>query len=218
MNYARHIAGFSIATLALLVAMFIISLLTGVSQQYIEVVQTYIDYEKALRQGEGTLRIILAIDGLFIASYWLLGIFLVLALWKEERKLLLALSAFCITATAVLDIVENSEFLMFLESLAKDLPIDVAGIQQLMVTSTVKWNFAYFAFLFLGFVFPTGTSVERTAALFMRYVQLPVGILVHTLPASAWLLAAHLARFGVLVLLLALLAVIAGKWKQRSAT
>ena len=89
-----------------------ISLITGVNQQY-EVVDSYATYEKALREGEGILRMLLTIDGLFIASYWLLGI-LVLALWQDNRRFW-TLSVACISTTALLDIIENSEFVMFME-------------------------------------------------------------------------------------------------------
>jgi hypothetical protein len=212
MNYARHIPPLAMATGALLVMMFTISLFTGVNQQFIEVVQPYEAYIAALTSGENWLRVILTIDGLFIAAYWLLGIFLALTLWRDDRKLLLALSVAGISATAILDIIENNEFLMYLESLRHTLAIDPERIQTLMVMSAVKWHFAYFAFLFLGFAFPQETAKEKLTAGLMRYVLLPAGIVVHTLPASFWLLAAHLLRFGLLVAILLLLAGIARKW------
>lgn len=192
--------------------MFVISLITGVNQQYIETVHSLTDYENAIRQGEGILRVILAIDGLFIASYWMLGIFLVVSLWKEDRKLLLSLSVACISVTAILDIIENSEFLMFMESLRNELPIGGSSIQNLMVMSSVKWYFAYFAFLFLGFAFPVNTSTERNAAFLMKYIQLPVGILVFTIPVSPALFAAHLVRLAILLTILFLLAKVTRKW------
>ena len=130
--------------------MFAISLATGVNQQYIETVHSLVDYEKALSAGEKILRVILTIDGLFIASYWLLGIFLAIAIWKEERRIWLVLSVACISATAILDIIENSEFMMFIESLRNSLVIESENVQSVMVVSSVKWYLAYFAFLFLG--------------------------------------------------------------------
>lgn len=209
----RYVSAFAIVTALLLITMFVISLITGVNQQYIETVHSVTDYENAIRQGEGILRVILAIDGLFIASYWLLGIFLVLALWNDERKFLLALSVACISATAILDVIENSGFLMYMESLRNGLTIEGSSIQHLMVTSSVKWYFAYFAFLFLGFAFPVRTQSERGASFLMKYIQLPVGILVFTIPASTALFAAHLTRFGVLIALMVLVAAVARKWK-----
>ena len=83
-----------------------------------------------------------------------------------------------------------------------------------MVAGLVKWYLAYFAFLFLGFVFPSETKTEKVAAFLMKFVLLPIGILVFTIPASKYLLLAHLARFGVLVILLLLIALIAGKWNK----
>lgn len=217
MNYTRYITPVAIATLLLLVWMFSISLATGVNQQYIEVVQSHDEYLAALTNGEHWLRAILAIDGLFIASYWLLGIFLALVLWREDRKFFLALSVACISATAILDVIENSEFLMYIESLRHALTIDPENIQTLMVMSSVKWHFAYFAFLFLGFAFSQASAMERYASGLMKFALLPVGILVHTLPASGWLLAAHLLRFGLLALILILLAVIASRWRTNVA-
>ena len=157
-TYPRYISGFAISTALLLISMFVISLITGVNQQYIETIHALPDYENALRNGESILRVILTIDGLFIASYWLLGIFLGIHLWNDNRKLLLALSVACISVTAILDVIENSEFLMFMESLRNDLTLEGSSIQHLMVTSSVKWYFAHFAFLFLGFVIGTPCS------------------------------------------------------------
>jgi len=214
MNYPRYISASAISTAVLLVAMFTISFITGVNQQYFEGVDSYDVYTNALLKGEDILRILLTIDGLFIASYWLLGIFLVLTLWRDDRKFLLALSVACISGTALLDLIENSEFIMFMESLNKDLLIDHERIQKLMVAGSVKWYLAYFAFLFLGFGFPTETNTEQTASFIMKFVLLPVGILVFTIPASKALLFAHLARFALLVVLLILIALIAGKWSK----
>jgi uncharacterized membrane protein len=214
MNYPRYISAIAYSTAILLIAMFSISFVTGVNQQYFEGVDSYDVYTNALLKGENILRILLTIDGLFIASYWLLGIFLVLALWRDDRKFLLALSVACISGTAILDLVENSEFIMFMESLHKNLTIDHEHIQKLMVAGLVKWYLAYFAFLFLGFAFPTETNMEKTAAFIMKFVLLPVGILVFTIPASKALLFAHLSRFGFLVVLLILIGLIAGKWSK----
>ncbi len=214
MNYPRYISVIAISTAVLLIAMFTISFYTGVNQQYFEGVDSYDVYTKALQEGESILRILLTIDGLFIAAYWLLGIFLTLNLWRDDRKFLLALSVACISGTALLDLIENSAFIMFMESLHKDLSIDHASIQGLMVAGSVKWSLAYFAFLFLGLVFPSETKTEQTAAFLMKFVLLPVGILVFTIPASKALLFAHLARFGVLVVLLILVALIARKWSK----
>lgn len=211
---SRNIFVFALLTAGLLISMFVISLITGVNQQYIETVHALADYESALIHGESTLRLILTLDGLFIASYWLLGIFLVLALWKEERKLLLALSVACISVTAILDIIENSEFLMFMESLHNDLAIEGSDLQELMVTSSVKWYFAYFAFLFLGFAFPNDTAAERAASFLMKFIVLPSGILVFTIPASPALFAAHIMRLFVLLALLFLLARVAHIWRR----
>lgn len=212
MDYTQHISASAISTTVLLMVMFSISLITGVNQQYFESVDSYTNYLDALRSGDAILRILLTIDGLFIASYWLLGIFLVLALWRDDRKFLLALSVACISITAILDLMENSKFIMFLESLKSDLAVQPSDIQRIMVAGLVKWATAYFAFLFLGFAFPQTTKAERTAAFIMKFVLLPIGILVFTLPASPALLYAHLARFGLLVVLLLLIATSARKW------
>lgn len=212
MNYTQHISASAISTTVLLVAMFSISLITGVNQQYFETVDSYTAYLDALRSGDSVLRVLLTIDGLFIASYWLLGIFLVLALWRDDRRFLLALSVACISITAILDLMENSEFIMFMESLKSELAIPPSDIQKVMVMGLVKWALAYFAFLFLGFVFPLTTKTERAAAFIMKFVLLPIGILVFTLPASPALLYAHLARFVLLVVLLLLIATSARNW------
>jgi hypothetical protein len=216
MNYSRHIPPFAIATGVLLMMMFTISLITGVNQQFIEVVQPYEAYMAALINGENWLRLILAMDGLFIASYWLLGIWLTLTLWQDHLRFFLALSVGCISATAVLDVVENNEFLMYMDSLHHALAINPQNIQTLMVMSAMKWHFAYFAFLFLGFAFPQKSLQEKLAAGLMKYALFPVGILVHVLPASSWLVVMHLARFGLLAGILILLTLIARKWIANS--
>lgn len=213
----RYCSGLAFVTAGLLIAMFVISAITGVNQQYFESVHAHADYEAAMLNGEGSLRILLVIDALFIAAYWLLGIFLVRALWSDDRKFLLALSVACISVTAVLDVIENSEFLMFMESLGNAMKIPEGEIQSLAVMSAVKWHLAYFAFLFLGFAFPQTTSLERAASFMMKFIQFPVGILVFVIPASPALVLAHLFRLVVLLVLLAMLALAASKW-QRNVT
>lgn len=218
MLHSQKIFWLSVLTALLLISMFVISLITGVNQQYIETVHALADYERALMHGDHLLRVILIIDGLFIACYWLLGIFLMLALWNDGTKFLLAISTACISGTALLDVVENSTFMMFIESLTNNLSLEAESVQQLTVISSVKWYLAYFAFLFLGLSFPDESKSQRIVSFLMKFVLLPLGLLVFMIPASPALLIAHLLRFGVLIVVLFMLASVAKQWEQKAAT
>jgi hypothetical protein len=214
MNDARYIFPLSIITAVLMAFMLGISWVTGVNQQYFEMLHPLTEYEKVLGDGESILRIILTLDFIFIGAYWLLGIYLVLALWNENKRLLLSLSVACISVTAILDVIENNQFLVFIDSIGQGIPILAASVQTQVVYSSVKWQFAYFAFLFFGFAFPARTAVEQTGGFIMKYIQLPLGFLVYTIPASTLLVTAHLARFGMLLLLILLLGVSARNWMK----
>jgi hypothetical protein len=186
----------ALSALLVLLAAFAVELSAGVAQEPLEVVRPVAEYQELLLHRPGALRAVFALDHLFIASY--LSFFALLAayLWKLGRPRLVVGTAFgLLLATAVLDLFENVHILAMLAAAEQGRPPTPARIDFQAVLSTVKFQLSYLGQVLIGLVFPRETWLEKATVLALIFVQLPVGVLIHTgpKPLAQWL---ELVRFG----------------------
>ena len=205
-KYAAWTAG--LAGLMLFV-MLVISLATGITQQEFEFVKPAPEYTAGLLRYSGPLRLIISFDNIFLVAYSLGTWFFcrVLADRGADRNLLRATFAIVIIA-GLLDLAENMHILSMLRSSEQMTPLSAAQIELQSVLSAIKWHLAYAAFFVIGLAMRPRNFFEKIFVLSLIVVQMPVGILVYTVPSNElsrifqiWRYANLLAGFGVIATL-----------------
>ncbi|HEX4622140.1 MAG TPA: hypothetical protein VH208_11285 [Myxococcaceae bacterium] len=206
----------ALACLLVLLAAFGVELAYGVAQEPLEVVRPVAEYQDLLLHRPGALRALFALDHLFIAAY--LSFFAILAayLWKIGRPRLVVGTAFgLLLATGVLDLLENVHILTLMAAAEQGRPPTPGRIDLQAVLSTTKFQLSYIGQALIGLVFPRETWLEKATVAALIFVQLPVGVLVHTAPhaLAQWL---ELVRFGFFLVAFAGSVVIFGARRKKA--
>jgi hypothetical protein len=164
-------------------AMLAIALATGVSQEPLEVIQSPDHYARILLARPLVLRLVFAIDGLFLIVYG--AFFALLGGWlvreRPERRAGVFLAVGLLLGTALLDCIENLHIVAMLTVLQQGTAPGVSEIALQNLISAVKFSFSYAGLFGLSFVLPRRTGLERALAGSL-YVYVPVGVLVHVAP------------------------------------
>lgn len=184
----------------LILAMFLITVTTGVSQEKFEITQTVADYTRSLIAEQNPLRLIFTIDLVFITIFTTLFVILPQYL-KNGDRISSALANAAIGAMLVcgfLDYVEDLHILTMLHSAVKGIPIEQNQIAAQMFVSMLKFCASYLSLFLLAFILPGETLPEKILKYSLLFVQLPVGALVYTAPENLHL-AFNLARFAFMV-------------------
>lgn len=184
----------------LILAMFLITLTTGVSQEKFEITQTSADYTRALVAAQNPLRLIFTVDLVFITVFTTLFIILPQYL-KNGDRIRSAIANVAIGAMLVcgfLDYFEDLHILTMLHGAVKEIPLTQNQIAAQMLVSMLKFCASYLSLFLLAFILPGETLPEKTLKYSLWFVQLPVGVLVYTAPENLHL-AFNLARFAFMV-------------------
>jgi hypothetical protein len=211
----------ALAAIACLVAMVTITLATGVSQEFFEMVRPVDVYGSALARAAPSLRAIIGIDTLFLSLYALFFVVFAQRLVDYHRRpaseepagdgapnLLLRLGVTAIVVTAFLDAVEDHHILAMAQAAGDGRWPTTAAIDAQQLLSQLKFNVSYFGLFAFGLGMPRRSGVERVIAWSIALVMPLLGAVLWALPLGCeppldlarW--AAFVAGFaGALVLL-----------------
>jgi len=175
-------------------AMLGIALATGVSQEPLQVVQSPEHYAALLLARPLILRLIFAIDGMFLIVY---GTYFALqAGWlvreRPARRAGVYLATGLLLVTAILDAIENLHIVTMLTALQHGTAPAMGEIAFQNVLSAMKFTSSYAGLFGLAFVLPRRTWLERALATSM-FVYAPIGVLAHVAPHE-WVKPLVLAR------------------------
>jgi hypothetical protein len=150
----------------------------GVGQEYYESVHPPSEYAARLVSQGGSLRLLFALDNLFLLSY---ASFFV-AYYNERRgkadAVLLALTLGAVLLAAVMDAAENFHILSMLHAAERGELPSSARIELQYVASAIKFTVGYFAAIGLAITYPRNSTLARGVALSTGVVFPLVGVLV----------------------------------------
>jgi hypothetical protein len=177
-------------------AMFLIAIITGVSQEQFEISQTVESYTKGLIAAENPLRLTFTIDIVFICVFTAVFIFLTQHL-KTKNAVTNAVADIALGAMLVcafLDFHEDLHILTMLRSAVHNLPIEQNEINMQMLFSMIKFCASYLSLFLLAFILPNRTLIEKFLRFSLLFFFVPIGALVYTAPENLHLLF-NLIRF-----------------------
>jgi hypothetical protein len=165
----------------LLVAMMLVTLTTGVAQEPFEVVRAVESYRQALLEAAPTLRVVLALDTLFVAAYAAFFVSFGRAAERAGDAAFLRLGTLAVLGTAVLDIVEDQHLFALIDSSALGEPLTLATLRAQHVLSQSKFHLTYVGTVFFALGLPRRDRLERAFAF-------AVGVPLPLLGAARWAL------------------------------
>ncbi len=189
----------AVATTAVLVAMVIVSLATGATQEAHEWYAPPIDYAAKLRAEAGPLRLVFGLDVAFLVLYTAFFAALAEHLRKLGRPFVwLALGA--MVGTAVLDIIEDHHILTLLAVAEANRPIDDGAIAFQQVLSQTKFSISYISLFLFGLAIPADSKLAWVLKAFLTagtLVTAVAGYAGMSLDSTRWL--GFLAGFGLVI-------------------
>ncbi len=196
MNNPKIIARLSFIAGLLVLAMFLVTIVTGVSQEKFEITQTVESYARNLIEAQNALRLIFTIDLVFITVFTTLFVVLPQYL-KTADKVTNAIATVALSAMLLcgfLDFYEDLHILTMLASALNGIRIEQSEISAQMLFSMIKFCLSYLSLFLLAFILPQKTLTEKLLKYSLWFFQLPIGVLVYTSP-DAWQLPLNLLRF-----------------------
>lgn len=177
----------------------------GTSQQTFERVMPAEAYARALVSADLPLRIILALDNLFILLYTPVFLLLGTALYRKRTRYLTAAATLLLVAVAVLDFLENHHIQVMIDSVQAGIPLVQADISERAQQSMLKFHSSYLGLFLFSFVLPSQTPLERILIWGIRLALVPAGILLYVVPGAGGRIL-ELLRYGGMFFGFALLA------------
>ena len=175
----------ALASAVVVALMFGIFALTGIGQDPLQYMHPVPEYTAILLRNPPVLRAAIGLDNLFIVLYSTMFLGLGAVLWQRARlRAVLGVALALLAATAILDLFENMHFLAMIAAASQGMAIDAGRVGLQVWESLVKFHLSYLGLFLLSFVLPRETAVERALVLLLRWVQLPVGLLVYLTPPS----------------------------------
>jgi hypothetical protein len=203
----HEMASLSALASAIVVAlMFGIFAVTGIGQDPLQYMHPAAEYTAILLKNPPVLRASIGLDNLFIVLYSTMFLGIGAVLWQRARqRAVLAVALALLGATAILDLLENMHFLAMMAAASRGMAIDASQIGLQVWESLVKFHVSYLGLFLLSFALPRETAADRALVLLLRWVQLPVGLLIYLTPPSIAvpLVMARFAFFLVASLLVA---------------
>ena len=171
------------ATVLLMLGIFVA---LGIGQDPLQYMHGVQDYTAILLKNPPALRAAIGLDNLFIVLYSAMFLTLGITLWQRvgSRALLVAGLAL-MAASGLLDLLENMHFLGMLSAATQGLAISALHIELQVWESLVKFHLSYLGLFLLGFALPADTMAERCLCAALRWVQLPVGLLIYLVEPEA---------------------------------
>lgn len=173
----------ALAAAALVLAMFGIYLISGIGQDPLQFVHPPQEYLAILQRNPPMLKLAIGLDNLFIVLYSSLFLMVAASLWgRTGSKALLVVAFSLLAAVGVFDLLENMHFLTMLAQAAQGMAIEPTQIQLQAWESQLKFHISYIGLFLLGYVLPDETRLERALCFTLRWVQLPIGLLIYITP------------------------------------
>jgi hypothetical protein len=178
-------SGSALASAAVVALMFGVFALTGIGQDPLQYMHPVAEYTTILLQNPPVLRASIGLDNLFIVLYSTMFLGLGALLWKRTpQRAVLAVSLVLLGATGILDLFENMHFLAMIAAASQGLDIGIGQIGLQVWESLVKFHVSYLGLFLLSFALPRETAVDRALVLLLRWIQLPIGLLIYLTPPS----------------------------------
>lgn len=196
MNNSKIIARLALIAGLLVFTMFLVTIVTGVSQEKFEITQTVESYTRNLIEAQGSLRLVFTIDLIFITVFTALFVVLPQHLKTDDRvtNTIANVALGAMLLCGILDFYEDLHILTMLTSAVNNIRIEQSEISAQMLFSMIKFCASYFSLFLLAFILPQKTVTEKLLKYSLWFFQLPVGVLVYTSP-DAWHLPLNLLRF-----------------------
>lgn len=169
---------------AMVVLMMVgIFIVTGIGQDPLQYLHTQQDYAAILLKNPPVLRSAIGLDNLFIVLYSSMFLTLGAVLWQRTgSKVLLVAALSLLAASGLLDLLENMHFLAMIATALQGLFVSQSQIELQVWESLVKFHISYLGLFLLGFAMPTETRLEKALCLALRWIQLPIGMLIYLVP------------------------------------
>ena len=172
------------ASAASLIAMVIIAITTGATQEAYEYVAKPDAYAASLVAHAPGVRLIFAFDIAFIVLYS--GFFAALADYlRRLGRPFVAIALGALLATSVLDFVEDHHILSLLAAAEHGITIDADALVFQQVLSSTKFSISYLALFMFGLAIPRTTKLGWVLCLFLTVGTLGSGVLGYAAP-PAW--------------------------------
>ena len=179
------VSHFALSAAIAVLGMFGIYLCTGIGQDPLQSIHTSQEYMAILTRDPSMLRLTIGLDNLFIVLYSSMFLSMGISLWsRSATRALLVASIGLMGLAGLLDLMENMHFMTMISSAAQGFEIAATQIELQVWESLLKFHVSYLGLFLLGFALPTDTSLERVLAFSLRWVQLPVGLLIYLTPAA----------------------------------
>jgi hypothetical protein len=181
-------------------SMFLIAIITGVSQEQFEVTQNVANYTNGLMAGQNALRLTFTIDIVFICVFVTLFVFLTQYLKREDvvSKTIADVALGAMLICGLLDFAEDLHILTMLHSAINGLIIEQNEISGQMFFSMLKFCASYLSMFLLAFLLPNKTFTEQILKYSLWFFIVPIGALVYTAPENFQLIF-NLIRFVFMV-------------------
>lgn len=163
----------SVASAALFFLLVVLQLTTGASQHFFELVHPPADFARLLLERSAWLKIIFAIDDVFIACYVSATLFTALSF---PRKAASYVAIALVGAAGLLDLEENHHLLALMDAARAGLEPSAGDLVRRMDFSSVKWAVGHIGFFFFAFFVPGKDLLARAFRWMLVFVQLPLGV------------------------------------------
>jgi hypothetical protein len=173
MNTQKLAVWFSVASAVLFAALVVMQVATGASQQFFEVVHPPAVYAREMVARGAWLKVVIAVDDIFIGCYVGATVFTVLALPRRAASGIVLAGG---VLAGLLDLEENHHLLALLRAAESAMPLDAADVVRRMDFSSAKFALGHLAFFFVAFLVPGGSRAARAARVVCGAIQLPLGI------------------------------------------
>jgi hypothetical protein len=183
LSLQRIARNLSIAAALVVIAMFATFIFTGIGQDPLQFFHPSAEYSAILLRNPPVLRIAIGLDNLFIVLYVSLFIMLAGLLWnsgKSKALIVACIGLLCLSGT--LDMMENMHFMTMLAAVEQGMGISPMQIELQVWESLTKFHISYLGLFLLGFALPNATRLEMILCFALRWVQLPVGLLIYLVP------------------------------------
>lgn len=186
-GFSRYLPPAAIATTATACAIFLVMRITGTTQEAFEVVRPIGEYIADMRAREGSLRLLLAIDICFIASFT--AFFIAWAqrqLDDHAKPLAVYVGLGMMLAVAGLDLLEDAHLLTMLrEATTGDgSGLTLASVRWQMVESNLKFAVSFVGIAVLALSWPNRTSAAMAIRVLLL-LQVAFGAALLTV-TDAW--------------------------------
>jgi hypothetical protein len=183
----------------LLTTLCTLTFVTKVSQQWFEWVHAPDAYAAKLLHGATALRVIIALDDVFIALYVATAILFVQFLGGVRKSPLYLVAMVFGVVAGVLDLEENHHLLALLRVAEAGLPVPLEDILRRSDLSQLKWMLGHASFALIGLAMQPKRMEAHLFRASLVFVQLPIGALTWVVTEGGLQTALIWVRYGSLI-------------------